>query len=343
MKKKFLKFVRNNWQKVLILFILLFIMYYESPIHNKVNTTTGTQLESMLGQNMTEGTQQLSLDGYFESLPGDAYSLGLKFSPFFSENDNKNNEDEIKLNIYVQGLTTSRQQIGSITINSQKGSQLFEKSFLAQGRYNQIIVEKDNLSFNEDINILVKYIDRLNVQSKEEIDNLRPTLYGSDNAESKQTEARLNRGASIVDLGHGLSIYHYRQSDTSLAFSNVLEQVDFDSDKATNLFLNKVNNSIIANAINNSSYYFKFDTIYPITQVAVSIDQPHGNYLPAEIYYTFDKTKWIKIDMSNDQIQAPENANMLYLKITYARQRKTDKNSLFGINELNFSALLVTK
>lgn len=161
-------------------------------------------------------------------------------------------------------------------------------------------------------------------------------------------------GTVIEDIGKGQGKYNYQPG------GNIYDLADLNS--ATKDVFFDYSKNIIAGSSdleNNSSYIYKFDTIYPFKKIEISAQQADVNWSQVSLSYSLDGRDWQSISSClKEEISGPkyevsqfETFNLvlspdvpreeIFLRVE--PKERTEKNNNYGIRNLKIEADLTIK
>ena len=155
----------------------------------------------------------------------------------------------------------------------------------------------------------------------------------------------LPNGVVVQDLGDGNGQYNYMSVGES---TDILDLYKYDP---STVYDNLVG-GLIASAKGETSFYYKFNTIYTINELKITLDQSLASAADNRLFYSFDDKNWRSISQNEDgdpifqQVVTPpsNNERNFYLKITYDPDDARYKHSIFfGLEGINIEASLVVK
>lgn len=201
---------------------------------------------------------------------------------------------------------------------------------------------------------------------------------GTDNFIEPEGELYLKLYTSVYTLAEGERVlprvkfedvgdfgrYQYRSGVTS---DSLLDLYSASENKNGRVFFDGKTNAILGYAQNDIDYVYKFNMLYPIKEVDLSLNDLGENYVRPLIYYSFDNKNWQKVDqipekkgskLENDNSKDPNIVNPkqyggkifasgsskeFYIKVTYNSATVGLKEGLFGVKNLTVAGKVDTE
>lgn len=172
---------------------------------------------------------------------------------------------------------------------------------------------------------------------------------------SQNQDKKILTNAIIQDLGNGRGMYTYKQHGNFSDFLDIYETHDQSFGK-TNVFYDNVLRGVSAKDKDNTSFTYKFDTIYPINRLGLSLEQPGGAFTDSKVFYSFDNKNWQEIEGKQESgsqdiktnefekiISVDGRQNEFYVKIGYDEESKNERLSAIGaVDMFAIKNLMVT-
>lgn len=166
---------------------------------------------------------------------------------------------------------------------------------------------------------------------------------------------RVLTGAVVQDLGHGRGLYTYKQRGDLTDFLDI-----FESDQAfsrNNIFYDNILKGVSAKDQGGNWLTYKFNTIYPFTKFAISLESAGGDFTDSEVFYSFDNIVWEEIKPKEVNTTLSDAADKfqtvfsedgkkkeIYIRISYDESSSQEKKDLidsvglFGIRNIKVAA-----
>lgn len=194
-----------------------------------------------------------------------------------------------------------------------------------------------------------KSITSINNKVSNQEGQLFLNIYGVDYI--KIGNEKILTGTKILDNGDGTGQYLYEQRGD---FSDYLDL--YLATPNSNIFYDSVQEGISGRVMDESTFIYKIDTIYPFLKMKIEAQQPGGDFIDSLVYYSFDNINWneIKSDWTKENtllqgdknkfqnlLQGDGQMKVVYIKVAYNKNEGKEKPvQLFGLKKLKVFAQL---
>jgi hypothetical protein len=149
----------------------------------------------------------------------------------------------------------------------------------------------------------------------------------------------------IEDLGQGQKSYNYEFSQSANDYLDIFDKGSKDSDQP---YFDSGTNGISDTNTGDASFTYKFDTIWPFSNIKFSYNAGSVNYLDTLGFYSFDGVNWLPVSQISSEdgglfgetLTTDKNISQLFLKISPDKTDLNNNTNIFGIKNLQVSATL---